>query len=336
MQFDRLKRREFISLIGGAAATWPLAARAQQRERVRRIGVLMPFAEDDSDTKARLTGFRHELERLGWSEGRNVRIDYRFAPAGVQAPMFAKELLALQPDVIVAVSTPITTALQRDTRTVPIVFVGITADPIGSGFVASLARPGGNLTGVVMFEATVTGKWLAMLKEIAPRLARAALVFNPKTAPYYVDYLRAGEAAASSLAVEFVPLPIENATADIERAIEAFARVPNGGLVMLPDTTNDVHRDLLIELAAKHRLPAVYSNRLYVLAGGLMCYSTDRVDQFRQVASYIDHILHGAKPGDLPVQAPTKYENVINMKTAKALGLTVPPGLLVAADELIE
>jgi len=330
-----MKRRELISLLGGAAA-WPLAAQAQLTERVRRIGVLMPFAEDDPDTKVRLAGFRHELERLGWLEGRNVRIDYRFAPAGVQAPMFVKELLALQPDVIVAVSTPITTALQRETRTVPIVFVGITADPISSGFVASLARPGGNLTGVVMFEETVTGKWLAMLKEIAPLLTRAALVFNPKTAPYYDYYLRAGEAAASSLAVEFVPLPIENATADIERTIEAFARVPNGGLVMLPDTTSDVHRDLLIGLAAKHRLPAVYANRLYVLIGGLMCYSTDRVDQFRQVASYVDRILRGAKPTDLPVQAPTKYETVINMKTAKALGLTVPPGLLVAADEVIE
>jgi putative tryptophan/tyrosine transport system substrate-binding protein len=331
-----MRRREFIKVVASVAAAWPLAARAQQGERVRRIGVLMSFAEDDADTKARLAGFRHELESLGWSEERNLRIDYRFAPAGVQASQFAQELLALQPDVILATSTPVITALQRETRTVPIVFAGITADPVSSGFVASLARPGGNLTGAVMFGATVTGKWLGMLKEIAPRLARAALVFNPKTAPYYDYYLPAGEAAASSLAVEFVPLPIENATPDIERAIEAFARVPNGGLVMLPDSTNDVHRDLLIGLAAKHRLPAVYSNRLYVLAGGLMCYSTDRVDQFRKVASYIDRILQGVKPADLPVQAPTKYETVINMKTAKALGLTVPPGLLVAADEVIE
>jgi putative ABC transport system substrate-binding protein len=330
-----VRRRAFITLLGGAAA-WPLAARAQQGERMRRIGVLMSFAEDDIDTKTRLAGFRHELERLGWSDGRNVRVDYRFAPAGVQAPVFAKELLALQPDVILAVSTPITAALQRETRTVPIVFVGVTADPITTGFVASLARPGGNLTGVVLFEAAVAGKWLAMLKEIAPRLTRAALVFNPKTAPYYDDYLRAGEAAASSLAVELVPLPIENATADIERAAETFARVPNGGLVVLPDTTNDVHRDLLIGLAAKHRLPAVYSNRLYVAAGGLMCYSTDRVDQFRQVASYIDRILRGAKPADLPVQAPTKYETVLNLKTARSLNLEVPPSLLVRADEVIE
>jgi putative ABC transport system substrate-binding protein len=259
-----MRRREFFTLLGGAAA-WPLAARAQQGERMRRIGVLMNFAEDDPDTKQRLSGFRHELERLGWSDGRNVRIDYRFAPAGVQAPVFAKELLALQPDVILAVSTPITAALQRETRTVPIVFVGVTADPISSGFVASLARPGGNLTGVVLFEATVIGKWLAMLKEIAPSLAPAALVFNPKTAPYYDYYLRAGEAAASSLAVELVALPTENAAADIERAIQAFARVPNGGLVVLPDSTNDVHRDLLIGLASKHRLPAVYSNCFYVV-----------------------------------------------------------------------
>jgi putative ABC transport system substrate-binding protein len=330
-----MRRREFFTLRGGAAA-WPLAARAQQGERMRRIGVLMNFAEDDPDTKQRLSGFRHELERLGWSDGRNVRIDYRFAPAGVQAPVFAKELLALQPDVILAVSTPITAALQRETRTVPIVFVGVTADPISSGFVASLARPGGNLTGVVLFEATVIGKWLAMLKEIAPSLARAALVFNPKTAPYYDYYLRAGEAAASSLAVELVALPTENAAADIERAIQAFARVPNGGLVVLPDSTNDVHRDLLIGLASKHRLPAVYSNCFYVATGGLMCYSTDRVAQFRQVASYIDRILRGAKPADLPVQVPTKYETVVNMRTVKALGLTVPPGLLVAADEVIE
>jgi putative ABC transport system substrate-binding protein len=330
-----MRRRQFLTLLGGTVA-WPLAAIAQVSERVRRVGVLMPFAEDDADTKARLTGFRSELERLGWSDGRNVRIDYRFAPAGVEAPKFAKELIALRPDVILAVSTPITTALQRETRTVPIVFVGITADPVSSGFVPSLARPSGNLTGVVMFEPTVTGKWLAMLREIAPRLSRAALVFNPKTAAYHDYYFRAGEAAASSLAVEFVPLAIEDATADIERAIGAFAQVPNGGLVMLPDTTNDVHRDLLITLAAKHRLPAVYSNRLYVLSGGLMCYSTDRVDQFRQVASYIDRILRGAKPADLPVQTPTKYKTVLNIKTAKALGLTVPPGLLVAADEVIE
>ncbi len=329
-------RREFITLLGGAAAAWPLAAWAQQPERIRRIGVLMGLPENDPDTDARLAGFREALERLGWLEGHNIRIDYRFAPAGAQAPVRAKELVALQPDVILANSTPVTAALQRETRTIPIVFTGLTADPISEGFVTSLARPGGNLTGLLLFETSVNGKWLAMLKEIASRLARAAFVVNPKTAPYYVYHLRAAEAAASSLGIELVFSPIGTTAAEIEGAIESFARVPNGGLVLLPDTNTRLHRDLVIALAARYRLPAVYSDRLFVAAGGLMCYSTNRVDQFRQVASYIDRILRGAKPADLPVQAPTKYETVVNLKTAKALGLTVPPGLLVAADEVIE
>jgi putative ABC transport system substrate-binding protein len=329
-------RREIIALLGGAVAAWPLAARAQQTERMRRIGVLMGLAENDPDTKARLAAFREGLERLGWSEGRNVHIDYRFAPAGAQAAVLAKELAALQPDVILANSTPVTAALQRETRTIPIVFAGVTADPIGEGFVTSLARPGGNVTGLLLFETSVNGKWLAMLKEIAPRLARAALVVNPKTAPYYVYHQRAAEAAASSLGIELVLSPIGNTAAEIEGAIESFARVPNGGLVLIPDTNTRLHRDLIIALAARYRLPAVYSDRVYVAAGGLMCYSTSRFDLFRQAASYIDRILRGAKPADLPVQAPTKYETVINLKTAKALGLNVPPGLLVAADEVIE
>jgi putative tryptophan/tyrosine transport system substrate-binding protein len=329
-----MKRRDFITLLGGAAVPWPLAARAQQPE-ARRIGVLVGLAEDDPDTKARLAGFRQGLERLGWSEGRNVRIDTRFAPAGAKAQVLAKELVALRPDVILAQSTPIVAALQRETRTIPIVFVGI-ADPIGSGFVANLAQPGGNLTGLLLFEASITAKWLAMLRDIAPGLSRAALVINPKTAGYYEFYLRAAQAAASSLAIELVLAPIENAAADIERTIEAFARAPNGGLLLPPDTNTNVHRDLIIALAARHRLPAVYSDRLFVAAGGLMCYSTDRVDQFRTAASYVDRILRGAKPADLPVQVPTKYETVINLKTAKALGLTLPPGMLVAADEVIE
>jgi putative tryptophan/tyrosine transport system substrate-binding protein len=332
--FD-MRRREFISLLGATAA-WPLAARAQQPERIRRIGVLMGLPENDPDTDARLAGFREALERLGWLEGHNIRIDYRVAPAGAQAPVRAKELVALQPDVILANSTPVTAALQRETRTIPIVFTGVTADPIGEGFVTSLARPGGNVTGLLLFETSVNGKWLAMLKEIAPRLARAAFVVNPKTAPYYVYHLRAAEAAASSLGIELVFSPIGNTAAEIEGAIESFARVPNGGLVLLPDTNSNLHRDLIIALAARYRLPAVYSDCFFVAAGGLMCYSTNRFDQFRQAASYIDRILRGAKPADLPVQAPTKYETVVNLKTAKALGLTVPPGLLVAADEVIE
>jgi putative ABC transport system substrate-binding protein len=215
------------------------------------------------------------------------------------------------------------------------VFVGV-ADPIGSGFVSSLARPGGNITGFLLFEASITGKWLAMLREIAPGLTRAALVINPKTAIYYEFYLRAAQAAASSLGIELVLGPVENAPAGIERAFDEFARTPNGGLILPPDTNTTIHRDLLVALAARHHLPAVYSDRLFVMAGGLICYSTDRVDQYRLAASYVDRILRGAKPVDLPVQVPTKYETVINLKTAKALGLTVPPGLLVAADEVIE
>jgi putative ABC transport system substrate-binding protein len=312
-----------------------MAVRAQQGERVRRIGVLVGLPEDDPDTKARLTGFRQVLERLGWSEGRNVRTDYRFAPAGTQTQELAKELVAMHPEVIVAQTTPVVAALLRETRTIPIVFVGI-ADPIGSGFVASLARPGGSITGMLLFEASITSKWLAMLKEIAPQLARAALVVNPKTAPYYDYFLRAAEAAAPSLAIELVLSPVENAATDIERAIEAFARVPNGGLLLPPDSTTVVHHDHIIALAARHRLPAVYSDRLFVAAGGLMCYTTDRAAQYQSAASYVDRILRGTKPADLPVLVPTKYQTVLNLKTAKTLGLTVPPGLLVAADEVIE
>jgi putative tryptophan/tyrosine transport system substrate-binding protein len=329
-----MRRREFITLLGGAAAAWPVVARAQQPDGMRRIGVLIGFAEDDPEAKARLAAFRQGLEKRGWSEGRNVRIDYRYAPAGAQAQVLAKELVALQPDVILAHSTPVTAALQRESRTIPIVFA-VVADPLGSGFVASLPRPGGNITGVMQYEASVTGKWLAMLKEIAPSLVRAAFVANPKTATFYDFYLRAGKALASSLGIEPVLTLVEN-PADIERAIESFARVPNGGLVLIPDVSTAVHRNLIIALAARHRLPAVYWDRSLVAAGGLMSYGNDLVDVFRQAASYVDRILRGDKPADLPVQAATKFETVVNLKTAKALGLTVPPGLLVAADELIE
>ena len=334
MQFDRLKRREFITLLGGAAAAWPLAVSAQQGERMRRIGVLVASAEDESDIQARLAGFRQGIEKLGWSEGRNVHVDTRFAAGRAdQYQVLAKDLVALQPDVILAHSPPITAALKRESPAIPIVFVSVS-DPIGPGFVASLARPGGNVTGMLQYEAGISGKWLAMLKEIAPRLARAALVGNPKTTAY--DYfLRAAEAAAPSLAIELVPSRVETA-ADIERAIVAFARVPNGGLLLPPDSTSILNRDLIIALAARHRLPAVYALRVFVEAGGLMSYGTDQVEIFRQAASYVDRILRGAKPADLPVQAPTKYETTLNLKTAKALGLDVPPTLLVRADEVIE
>jgi putative ABC transport system substrate-binding protein len=330
-----MRRRDFIAGIAGSAAAWPLAARAQQSEHLRRIGVLMGQAEYDPDTKARLAGFQRGLESLGWLEGRNFRLDTRFAPAGAKAQVLAKELVALEPDVILAQATPATAALQRESNVIPIVFVTV-ADPIGSGFVASLSRPGGNLTGLLLFEASITAKWLAMLREIAPGLAHATLVINPKSAPFYEFYLQAAQAAASSLGIEVRFGSIESAPADIERAFESFERIPNSGLILPPDTNSIIHRDLLVALAARHRMPAVYSDRQFVVAGGLMCYSTDRVDQYRLAASYVDRILRGAKPADLPVQVPTKYETVINLKTARALGLAVSPGLLVAADEVIE
>jgi putative tryptophan/tyrosine transport system substrate-binding protein len=335
MQFDQLRRREFIILFGGTAAAWPLAARAQQPgERMRRIGVLQDTAEDDPERKKQFAKFRNGLASYGWLEGHTVRIDYRFAAADAgQYQPLAKELVALQPEVILVVSTPVAAALQRETHTIPIVFLGVS-DPIGSAFVASLARPGGNLTGLMMYDIGIAGKWLGMLKEIAPRLARAALVANPRTTAY--DYfVRNAEAAAAALAMELVPTPIANA-ADIERSIESFSRVPNGGLLMPSDSTTFVHRDLIIALAASHRLPAVYAFRHIVTAGGLISYGIDLGDALRPAAYYVDRILRGAKPSDLPVQTPTKYETAINLKTAKELGLTVPPGLLVAADEVIE
>jgi putative ABC transport system substrate-binding protein len=327
-----MRRREFITLLGGAAA-WPLAARAQQSERARRIGVLMSGAESDAEMQARLVGFKQGLERLGWSEGRNIRIEYRFASASAEkAQVLAKEMVASQPDVLVALATASTTALQRETGAIPIVFVGIP-DPIGSGYIASLARPGGNLTGLLLYEENIVGKWLAMLKEVSSSLARVALVMNPKTNTTY--YLKAAKAIAPSLAVDIVPSQVETAT-DIERDIESFAHVPNGGLLVPPDLTAVLHRDLIIALAARYRLPAVYQARFWVAAGGLMSYGTDRVIAFRQAAYYVDRILRGDKPADLPVQAPTKFETVLSLKTANALGLTVPPGLLLAADEVIE
>jgi putative tryptophan/tyrosine transport system substrate-binding protein len=327
-----MKRREFITLLGGAAVAWPLAARAQQGEPMRRIAVLVGLAEDDAEMKARLAGFRQGLEKRGWLEGRNVRIDYRFGATFAQAPVLAKELVSLQPDVLLAQGPGIAAAIQRETRTIPIVFAG-SNDPIGAGFIASLARPGGNMTGLLMYEEGVTGKWLQMLKEIAPRVSRAAIIVSPGNT--FALYLRAAEAMASSLAIELVLTPVENA-ADIARVIETFARVPNGGLILPVDARTTEYRALIIALAARHQLPAVYSDRVFVVDGGLMFYGINFVDVYRQAASYVDRILRGDKPADLPVRAPTMFETVINLRTAKTLGLTVPPGLLVAADEVIE
>lgn len=329
-----MKRRAFIACLGGAAVVWPLAAPAQQGQRMRRIGVLIGLAEDDPDAQARLAAFRQGLEKRGWSETRNIVIDVRFAAAkGDRFQPLARELVALQPNVILAHTTPAAASLQRESRSIPIVFVTVS-DPIGAGFITSLARPGGNLTGLMMYEEGIVGKWLAMLKDISPKMKRAALVANPKTTPY--DYfLRAAKLAAPSLGIELVPSPVESA-GDIERAIESFAAVTNGGLLLPPDSTTLFHRDLIIALAARRRLPAVYAYQSVVEAGGLMSYGIDSIDMFRQSASYVDLILRGTKPANLPVQAPTRYQTVLNLKTAKALGLSVPPGLLVAADEVIE
>ena len=329
-----MKRREFITLLGGAAAAWPLVARAQQIERMRRIGALIAFAKDDPETEERLAAFRQGLAKRGWVEGRNIHIDYRFAAGrGDQFPALAKELVAMQPDVILGHTPGATIAIQRETRTIPIVFVNVS-DPIGMGFISTLPRPGGNLTGVLHYEATIVGKWLAMLKEIAPRLTRAALLANPKVTSYQY-FLRSAEATAPALGIDLTDSPVQTA-ADIERAIEALARTPNNGLILPPDASTVVHRDLIVALAARHRLPAVYALKTFVAAGGLMSYGTDQNDLFRLAASYVDRILRGDKPAELPVQAPTRFETTVNLKTAKALGLDVPPHLLVAADEVIE
>jgi putative tryptophan/tyrosine transport system substrate-binding protein len=327
-----MKRRQFIKLLGGAAA-WPIAARAQQPDRMRHVAVLTGDGENDPEVKPRLKAFEQGLEHLGWSVGRNLRIDYRFAANNPERyEDLAKDLVRLRPDVLVGYTTTVTLALARESQTIPIVFVSVS-DPVGSGLVAGLAQPKGNLTGLILYEEGITGKWLAMLKEISPTLMRAALIADPRRTSY--DYfVRTAEAAARLLTIEVASRPIASA-ADIERVIASFAREPNGGLVVLPGTPIE-HRDLVISLAAKHRLPAVYPFRLFVAAGGLMSYGIDFLDHSRQAASYVDRILRGAKPADLPVEAPTRYETILNLKTAKALGSDVPPTLLVRSDEVIE
>jgi len=329
-----MKRRKFITLLGGAAA-WPFAARAQQGERMRRIGVLMPLAENDPVGQARIAALREGLEKLGWIEGRNIRIDTRWTTTSDVESMqrYAKELVALQPDLIVTQSTPITATLLQETRTIPIVFA-LVADPIGSGFVASFAKPGGNVTGFVTIEPTMAGKWLELLKEIAPRADRVAFLFNPATAPYF-EYWLNPKAAAVSFAVEAIAAPVRDRS-ELEPVIAEQARTPNGGLVVMPDTFTDTHRVEITSLAARYRLPAVYPYRQFTAVGGLLSYGDDLIDNFRRAPTYVDRILKGEKPSELPVQAPVKFDLVINLKTAKALGLEVPLHLQQRADEVIE
>jgi putative tryptophan/tyrosine transport system substrate-binding protein len=310
--------------------------RGQAADHVRRVGMLIGYAENDPETQARLVAFRQGLETLGWTEGRNIRIDDRFAPANPdQAQSLAKELVGLRPDVLVGNSTPATAALLRETLTIPIVFVGVS-DPVGSGFVASIARPDGNSTGFTNFEPSMIGKWLQMLKEIAPGMVRVAVLFNPKTAPGGGSFfLGPFESVARSLAVESIAARVSD-TAEIESAFASIGREPGGGLIVMPDAFTTVHRKLIIEQAAMRRLPVIYPYHYQAVEGGLMAYGVDTVDLLRRAAPYVDRILKGDKPADLPVQAPTKFTLVINLKTAKALGLTVPQALLARADEVIE
>src|SRR6266446_502147 len=330
-----MRRREFITLLGGGVATWPLVARAQRSERMRLIGVLMAYAESDPEGQAWVAAFRERLQKLGWAEGGNIRIDTRWATPDVEAMQrFAKELVALQPDLILSQSTPTTAALLQQTRTIPIIFANI-ADPVGSGFVASLSRPGGNVTGFVYLEPTMGGKWLELLKEIAPRVNRVAFLFNPATATYFEYFLNPFKAAAASLGVEAVAASVRD-TSELESVVAAQARAPNTGLIVMPDAFTIDHSEEITLLAARYRLPAVYPWRFFAELGGLLSYGNNRLDNYRGAATYADRILKGAKPSDLPVQAPVKFELVINLKTANALGLTVPPMLLARADEVIE
>jgi putative tryptophan/tyrosine transport system substrate-binding protein len=330
-----MKRRDFMAALGGVL-TWPLAARAQQLNQSPRLAVLMGYGKDDPDAQARIAALREGLEQFGWSEGRNIQIELRYA-AGVPSLFrdYAKELSALNPDVIVADTTASAAALMRATHSVPIVFVSVT-DPVGNGYVQNLARPGGNITGFTNFEFTMSGKWLEVLKDISPDIERVAVVFNPETAAGRgAFFLEPIKASASSFAVKIFPAPVQN-DADIERVIAEFARDPNGGLIVTLDAFTAVHRDAIIAQAAVRKLPSVYPLGHYVVAGGLVSYGVDASDLHRRAASYVDRIIRGAKPADLPIQQPTKFNLAVNLKTAHALGLTVPPTLLARADEVIE
>jgi ABC-type uncharacterized transport system substrate-binding protein len=333
-----MRRREFMSLLGGASAAVAsplLLSRVVRAERVRRLGVLLPFGADDPEARRRVAALEQGLRELGWVDGRTLRIEYRWVPEdSTRLRSEVAALVASAPDLILANSTPVLTELRSTTNTLPTVFTQVT-DPIGQGFVTNLARPGGNVTGFTNFEFSIGGKWLQTLKEIVPSLTRVATVYNPRTAPYAEALLQPIEVAARSFAVTATAAPAEDAGA-LERGVGSFARMPNGGLIVLPDVSTVQHRELIVALAARHRLPAIYPYRFYAVSGGLISYGTDVADVFRRAASYVDRILKGERPGDLPVQAPSKFETVVNMKTAKALGLDTSPMLLARADEVIE
>jgi putative ABC transport system substrate-binding protein len=329
-----MQRRHFTALLAGGVMAWAFPMRAQQAQQTKRVGVLIPFAEDDPDARQQLDAFRTELQRLGWND--NLRIDARWAGGDRdRIRKLARELAALRPDSILCRATPVTKALLQETRDIPIVFVNVS-DPVGDGLVASMARPGGNVTGFTNVERSLGGKWLELLTEIQPGVTRVAVMFDPKTSPgggtYYVRQI--GQAAVS-LHLTAVPMAV-NSAADIERAVEAAAREPSGSLLVLPDVTTTSHRDLITRLAARRRLPAIYSSSYFVKGGGLISYGVEITDLYRRAAGYVDRILRGAKPSELPVQGPVKFELAINLRTAKALALTVPPALLGRADELVE
>ena len=328
-------RRKFITLLGGAVASWPLATRAQQAERVRRIGVLIAVSESDADVRKGIAIFKQRLQELGWRDGQNVRIDYRWGdadPGRIQA--LAKELVDLHPDVLVGHSTPSAKGLLNQTRSIPIVFLTVT-DPLGQGLVSSLSHPAGNITGFSVFEFSLGTKWVETLKQIAPGIRRVTAIFNPDTAPYYGLYLQSINAGVSSLAVESVAIPVHS-EADIENAIRKIGSEPDNGLFVLPDSHNVVYRKRIIELAAQYRLPTIYYFRYFASDGGLIAYGPDEMDLFQRTADYVNRILKGASPSNLPVQQPTKFELVINLKTAKAIGIQIPVSLLARADEVIE
>jgi ABC-type uncharacterized transport system substrate-binding protein len=333
MQFSQLNRRELVTLLGGAAAAWPPAVRAQQNERMRRVGVLAPFAADDEEGQHRIAAFLKELQQLGWVEGRNVQIVYRWGAADAERIRTSKAELLGVADVILSQGSSITSALQQATNTVPVVFVNV-ADPVGAGFVDSLSRPGGNITGFMNFEYGFSGKWLELLKEIAPRMSRVGVLRDPTIASGS-GQLGAIQSVAPGLGVELHPINVRDPT-EIERGITGFVRSTDDGLIVTASPLAAVHRKLIVMLARSHRVPAIYWDRTFIHDGGLISYGADLADHFRRAASYVDRILKGEKPADLPVQAPTKYELVINLKTANSLGLTIPPGMLAIADEVSE